>query len=142
MDCDTAYWEVVIGKGGGDVKIGIKKFSRKSKEENVTALLGGDLEEDTSDDYPAWVLKGVSYKENDVIGVYWDQTDQPMLSFALNGVMCSSNTSINRVRPAHDIFPAVSVKNGGTCSIVFDGNHFSHAPASKFRMIICATSII
>ena len=142
MDCDTAYWEVIVGKGSENVKIGIKKFTRKSKEESLAALLGGDLEEDSSESYPAWTLKGVAYKESDVIGVYWDQTDQPMLSFSLNGVMCSSSTAVNRVRPAHDIFPAVSVKSGSTCSIVFDGNHFAHPPASKFRMIICATSII
>lgn len=142
LDCDTAYWEVVVGKIPENLKIGIKKYSKSGKGEPNKSLLSGDLAENANDEFPAWALTGVELKEGDVVGVYWDQTDQPMLSFAINGTMCSSGTSINRVRPAHDIYPAVSVKTGSTCCIVFDGNSFSFPPKGKFKMIICATSLI
>lgn len=144
LDCDTAYWEVVVGKNPQDVKIGIKKYTRKSKDEDVQVLLSGDLVEDHTETYPSWSLSAdaVAYKEGDVIGIYWDQTDMPMLSFSLNGVKCSIDSSVNRVRPAHDVFPAVSIKPGASCCVVFDGNSFSYAPPSKFGMIVCASNII
>lgn len=144
LDCDTAYWEVVVGKNPEDVKIGIKKYSRKSKDEDVKVLLSGDLVEDHTETYPSWSLSAdaVPYKEGDVVGVFWDQTDMPMLSFSLNGKKCLDSSSVNRVRPAHDVFPAVSVKPGASCCVVFDGNSFSHPPLSKFGMIVCATNII
>jgi hypothetical protein len=144
LDCDTAYWEVVVGQNPEDLRIGIKKYSRKSKEEDAAVLLSGDLMEDHTETYPSWSLSRdvVSYKEGDVVGVYWDQTDMPMLSFSLNGKKCADSSSVNRVRPAHDMFPAVSVKPGASCCVVFDGSSFSHPPNGKFGMIVCATSII
>ena len=155
LDCDTAYWEVVVGQKPENLQVGIKKFTRRSKKDTPAAVLDGDLRDSSGNgdgngdsesggnkDYPSWSLTGVEYKEGDVIGVFWDQTDKPMLSFSLNGERCDPSTAVNRVRPANDIHAAVSVGAGSTACVVFDGNSFAYPPASKFEQIICATNLI
>ena len=77
-----------------------------------------------------------------MIGIYWDQTDLPMLSFYLNGELLLKK-SINRIRPATDIYPAVSIADGSSCNIVFDAAGFKFPPKTKkFTMIVCATQLI
>jgi len=88
-------------------------------------------------------LDKIDLKEGDVVGVYWDQTDMPMLSFALNGEKISDQYSTNRIRPTQDIYPAVSVKKDSTSCVMFDGQTFAYPPSStKFGAIICSTNII
>lgn len=83
-----------------------------------------------------------SLRQGDVVGFYWDQTALPMLSFTVNGEEVPS-LSINRVRPAIDVFPAVSVKGRTTVSFCFTSDSFKHPPnKSKFSMIVCASSLI
>ena len=90
----------------------------------------------------SWYLKYTELKEGDVVGIYWDQTDFPMLNFSVNGKMLQ-NYAINRIRPSSDIYPAVSVQSGSSCAFGFDGEHFKYPPSSnKFKMIVCATSLI
>lgn len=137
LDGDTATWEVKVLKSSADVRIGIKRYNKKKP----TSLEGG-LDDTTDADSPSWWLKDIALKEGDVIGVYWDQTDLPMLSFSLNGSLLS-DCSVTRVRPANDVYPAVSVCGEGSCEVVFDGTHFQYPPiSSKFKMIICSTSLI
>jgi hypothetical protein len=95
-----------------------------------------------SGDFPSWVLDSSLLAEGDVIGVRWDQTDLPMLSFLKNGKVVDS-ASVNRVRPAIDIFPAISLEEGSSCQIIFDGKSFKYPPVgTKFKMIVCATNLI
>ena len=139
LDCDTAYWEVRIGENPDGVKVGIKRFHIKKPSD-----LSGNLDDVVAvgDDSPAWHFKGQELRTGDVVGVYWDQTDLPMLSFSLNGNIIPE-ASILRIRPATDISPAVSVKLGSSCEMIFDGNHFLNQPKSnKFQMIISAKSLI
>ena len=139
LDCDTAYWEVRIGENPEGVKVGIKRFHIKKPSD-----LSGNLDDIVAagDDSPAWHFKGPALRTGDVVGVYWDQTDLPMLSFSLNGNIIPE-ASILRIRPATDISPAVSVKLGSSCEMIFDGNHFLNQPKSnKFQMIISAKSLI
>ena len=83
-----------------------------------------------------------SLKSGDVVGFYWDQTALPMLSFTVNGEDMPS-LSINRVRPAVDVFPSVSVKGKSTVTFCFNGDSFRHPPkSSKFAMIVCASQLI
>lgn len=138
LDCDTGRWEVVIGKGAANIQVGIKRFDKKHPTD-----LNGTLKDTESDaKSPSWYMKGVDLKEGDVVGVYWDQTDLPMLSFTVNGKAVSS-ADINRVRPSSDAFAAISIKGEGSCSFVFDEAQFKYPSKSgKFKMIICSTSII
>mmetsp|Transcript_16923 Transcript_16923/g.25522 ORF Transcript_16923/g.25522 Transcript_16923/m.25522 type:complete len:201 (+) Transcript_16923:132-734(+) len=137
LDCDTAFWEVHVGKNPAGLKIGVKRFNPKKP-----SSLDGELDGSGEGDSPSWCLSGVDLKEGDVIGICWDQTDLPMLSFLVNGEM-NMSSSITRIRPANDIYPAVSIDSGSTCDLVFDGNHFKKAPQnSKFTMIVCASSLI
>jgi hypothetical protein len=139
LDCDTAYWEVRVGQNPEGVKVGIKRFHIAKP-----ADLSGNLSDPSTpgNDSPAWYFQGPTLKTGDVIGVYWDQTDLPMLSFSLNGNIIPE-ASILRVRPAFDIVPAVSVQEESTCEMIFDGNHFLNQPkSSKFQMIISAKSLI
>lgn len=83
-----------------------------------------------------------SLKPGDIVGFYWDQTALPMLSFTVNGEDIPS-LSINRVRPAVDVFPAVSVKGKSTVTFCFDGDSFRYPPKNrKFAMIVCASQLI
>lgn len=139
LDCDTAYWEVKIGDNPSDVRVGVKRFNIK-KPSNLDGALDDPVSSESDRD--AWYLQGVELKTGDVVSIYWDQTDLPMLSFSVNGKDVSSS-SVNRIRPTSDIIAAVSVKNGASCEMIFDGNHFLSTPKSgKFKMIICATSLI
>ncbi len=134
LDGDTSTWQVKFGNLPSNTKVGVKRFNKKS----VGSLEGG-LEDDES---TSWFLKDVEIKEGDVVGIYWDQTDLPMLSFSLNGNLLM-NSSIMRIRPANEIYPAFSVSGGSSCEVIFDADHFEHAPiSSKFNMIICSTSLI
>lgn len=137
LDCDTAFWEVKIGENPSGIKVGVKRYSPKTPVSLDTLL-----DDNGENQPPSWSLSGVELKTGDIVGVCWDQTDLPMLSFLLNGVELPSN-SINRVRPANDIYPAVSLTTGSTCEILFDGDHFIHPSSNpKFKMIVCATSLI
>lgn len=139
MDCDTAYFEVKVGaKNPTNVLIGVKQFSPKK---NIN--LDTQLSDPADPVSPSWYLKGdsLSLKENDVIGIHWDQTDLPMISFTLNGKILSFG-DVNRVKPANDIYPAVSITDA-ECELIFDDNCFNFpAKSRKFQMIVCATSII
>jgi hypothetical protein len=138
LDCDTAYWEVVAGANPAGLKIGIKRHNFKKKEPLGDGLLDGSKEGDC----PSWILGEEPLVEGDVIGVHWDQTDLPMLSFTKNGVFLDKE-SVNRVRPAIDCVPAISLTNDASCQVIFDGNSFKQkANGSKFTMIMCATSLI
>jgi hypothetical protein len=140
LDCDTAYWEVRVGDNPEGVCIGVKRFNPKQPSDLCIGLdeKGSDAETQSE----SYLFSGQNLKSGDVLGIYWDQTDLPMLSFAINGVEMPSS-AILRIRPAIDIYPAVSVKKGSSCEMIFDGNHFLHPPkSSKFKMIVCATSLI
>lgn len=144
LDCDTGYWEVKLHKNVSNVCVGVKRYNSK-KPSPLTGSLSDGANANSSGEGDHFILKMPSHtplKEGDIVGMYWDQTDLPMLSFTVNGNEVSS-ASFTRIRPAIDILPAVSVKDGGVCEFVFDGNHFTHPPKSnKFKMIVCATSLI
>jgi hypothetical protein len=139
LDCDTAYWEVRVGSQPQGLRVGVKRFNPKKP-----AKLTGNLDDAPSadEDSPAWCFKGPELKAGDVVGVYWDQTDLPMLSFSLNGDIIPE-ASILRIRPAIDIVPAVSCQQGSSCEMIFDGSSFIKPPkSSKFKMIISAKSLL
>ena len=69
LDCDTGFWEVVIGKQPEGVKIGVKRCPSKS-----SPSLNDELDSKGDGDFPSWCLHGVSLNEGDVVGVFWDQT--------------------------------------------------------------------
>ena len=135
LDCDTAMWEVRVGKNPEGLKIGVKRCPKKAGDFNTHL----DSEHDPAS--PSWHLSDTPLKEGDVVGVYWDQTDLPMVSFSVNGKMVGF--CVTRIRPSQDIYPAVSVREGSTCDIVFSGKDFKFPPkSSKFQMIICASNLI
>lgn len=145
LDCDTARWEVIIqhldpnceGEAHA-TQIGVMRFNAKKNVDLCKSLEDYGENSDT----PSWWLKGINVKEGDVIGVYWDQTDLPMLSFTRNGQLLGQSC-INRIRPSSEIFPAVSLSGSSSVTIVFDDDGFRFPPlASKFKMILCSASII
>lgn len=140
LECDTAYWEVRINDNPSGICIGIKR-----NDKNLNGFLDTDQSGTSPSVEESWYFKCNSeseLKSGDVIGVHWDQTALPMLSFTLNGNDVSDRSYL-RVRPANNILPAVSLKEGSSCDFIFDGNHFLQKPkASRFGAIICATSLI
>jgi hypothetical protein len=137
LDCDTACWEVHIGKNPNGIKVGVVRFNPK-KPTSLEEPMDGKGDGVT----PSWCFSDHQVKEGDIVGICWDQTDLPMLSFCVNGDLISTG-AVTRIRPANDLFPAVSVDEGSTCAVVFDGNNFiKGSPSSKFPAIVCATSLI
>ncbi len=125
---------MVVGKKPEGLKIGVKRFTPK-KPTSLTDELNTKSED-------AWFLENAIINENDTIGICWDQTDLPMLSFYQNGTLLASS-SITRIRPANDLYPAFSIVEGSTCDIIFDGSNFiNKPPASRFKNIVCATSLL
>ena len=143
LDCDTAYWEVKLGSNPSNVVIGVKRYNSKKPTPLTGSLKDSSSVSDGAPESFVFTPEGnCVLKTGDIVGVYWDQTDLPMLSFTLNGKDVQS-ASVMRIRPACDIIPAVSVDTGGSCEFYFDGNHFAHPPKSNnFKMIVCATSLI
>ncbi len=140
LDCDCARWEVTVMNTSASAKIfvGVKRFNPKAPSDLSLSL--EDCEEDKSS--PAWYLKGAEIHNGDVIGVYWDQTDLPMLSFTINGKL-SHEAAVNRIRPSNEVYPALSIRGDAKCKVIFDEAHFKYPPiAAKFKMIICSKSII
>lgn len=145
LDCDIAFWEVKLLREADSVQVGLAKFNPKRPVPLEGELTGDN---DGKGAAPQWVLKreflpqGQKLQEGDVVGVHWDQTDFPMVCFTLNGVFLP-NASITRIRPAQDIYPAVSVSGKGEAEARFAGGTFEFKPmASKFTPIVCATNLI
>lgn len=135
LDCDIGRWEVIVDSDPGSVQIGLMRH-RKTGDLSNTLL---DHKDDAAS--PAWCLEH-ALKVGDVVGVYWDQTDLPMVSFTVNGTLLPQ-AAVSRIRPANDIYPAVSVSGSGKVTVVFDEGGFAHPPLhGKFKMIICSTSLI
>ena len=87
LDCDVGYWECLIGKEPSGLQMGIKRF-----------LKGDNLNEPLDPaNSSVWLLDNGKHplKEGDVVGIYWDQTALPMLSFSINGEL-KPELSINR----------------------------------------------
>ena len=140
LDCDTAYYEIKVGeKNPTSVLAGVKRFNPK-RPTNLDSTLDA-LETESDKESSSWYFKSLDLKPNDIIGVFWDQTDLPMISFQVNGIPMPI-ADVTRVRPANEIFPAVSIQDS-SCEFIFDENYFTYPPKSKkFSMIVCATSLI
>jgi hypothetical protein len=62
LECDTAYWEVIVGAEPSSVVVGVIRFDPKKEEK--PASLSKDK----------WVLETKEpLKQGDVVGVHWDQ---------------------------------------------------------------------
>ena len=86
LDCDVAYWEVKVVKGGNGVNIGLKKYKPKQPCD-LSGLLDTQNNDGKETD-PCWLLKREhlgedrrteGFREGDIVGVHWDQTDFPMV---------------------------------------------------------------
>ncbi|RYY83338.1 hypothetical protein EON63_11440 [archaeon] len=109
LDCDTGRWEVQVVKGGGKVCVGIirhrtEKANRKTDNTNLESTSAStnpwsvDMNKTLadyaqSDTCPAFFFDPSLLNDGDVVGVYWDQTDMPMLSFSVNGKVMHSQVS-------------------------------------------------
>mmetsp|Transcript_30039 Transcript_30039/g.32729 ORF Transcript_30039/g.32729 Transcript_30039/m.32729 type:complete len:234 (-) Transcript_30039:274-975(-) len=150
LDCDTGRWEVHIVKGitsTDQLQVGIKRFYKHVSPDNLLVTLEQGNEAKNNETIAYYLSDSkLTLKENDVIGVYWDQTDLPMLQFSLNGELLFS-VSVNRIRPSNDMYVAVSLDgsktSNGVFKIVFNEDEFKYPTiANKFKMIICSTKLI
>ena len=141
LDCDVCCWEVRVGAGAAGVRVGVTRFNEKKPRSLAAQLKDGGAEEE-SWVFPGFVDGGKDLEEGDVVTIFWDQTDLPMLSFSVNNTPYPE-ASVSRIRPSNNIYPAVSVAKGSVCDYVFDSTHWKYQPASsKWKAIICATSLI
>mgnify|MGYP000113324442 CR=1 FL=1 len=146
LDCDIAYWEVILGKNPERVSVGVKRLNAKrAVVNNGMGTLNKTLENTEQGTF--WILDreklaGVELKEGTCIGVHFDQSDLPMLSFTIDGKLYS-NASISRIRPTQDLIAAVSVDDKASATVIFNEDGFTQKPwAGKFRAIVASTSLI
>ena len=112
LDCDIGYWEVEVGDNPKGCRVGIKRFNHKKGP----VSLDGGLE--AGEKVPScWILEprdlDEEIKKGQVIGIHWDQSDFPMVSFTIDGRL-HSKASITRVRP--NPTSARSEERAGACS--------------------------
>ena len=140
LDCDIGYWEVTLGNNPKGCRVGIMRYNKKK-----AISLDGILQ--TNDkSLSSWILNPEDLDEElqpgSVIGIHWDQSDFPMVSFTIDGRL-HSKASITRIRPANDLYPALSVEKDASAQIAFNEVAFQKKPwAPKFRMIVSATSML
>ena len=72
MIMNEGYWEVLIGKQPQGQRIGVRRYNPKEP-----VSLDKFLEDD------AWYMRCDDCVSGDVVGVYWDQTDFPMLGICV-----------------------------------------------------------
>ena len=130
LDCDIAYWEVILGKNPEKVQVGVKRLNAKRAiANNGLGTLNKTLDE--TEDGTYWILEhnklaGVELKEGTCVGVHFDQSDLPMLSFTIDGKL-HSNASITRIRPTHDLIAAVSVNDEASATVIFNELGFTQS---------------
>ena len=146
LECDIAYWEVILGKNPSKVRIGIKRYNPKKAVALNDHSIDQPLDKTKKDTH--WLLdpealgKDVVLKEGSIVGVHFDQSDFPMLSFTVDGKL-HSNASVTRIRPTQDLIAAVSVEEGGTATVIFNEDGFKQKPwAGKFKAIVASTNLI
>eukprot|EP00981_Chlorochromonas_danica_P011602 scaffold4140_cov178-Ochromonas_danica.AAC.15 len=138
LDGDVGRWEVVVSKGVQEVAVGLLR-ARKNQLPDLSKSLSDYKDHETSQ---AWLLDPSFLKEGDVVGVYYDQTDMPMVTFTINHEIVAAAT-IHRIRPSNDIYPAVSVSGQGQVKVIFDESAFRYPSLSpKFRMVLSSTSLL
>ena len=147
LDCDIAYWEVILGKNPEKVCVGVKRLNpKRALMANGMGTMNKTLDETENGTY--WILEkkelgsDVELKEGTVIGVHFDQSDLPMLSFTIDGKLHSS-ASINRIRPTQDLVAAISVDKA-SAAVIFNEDGFTQKPwaPGKFRAIVASTNLI
>ena len=86
------------------------------------------------------LMRPISVRDGDTIGVAVQQSDLPMIQFLLNGEPLHE-IAINRFRGS--VFPAIYVREGIKAEVVFDEDNFKQlSPHARFGPLIAARGII
>ena len=86
------------------------------------------------------LMRSVSVRDGDTVGVAVQQSDLPMIQFLLNGEPLHE-IAINRFRGS--VFPAIYVREGIKAEVVFDEDNFKElSPHARFGPLIAARGII
>ena len=86
------------------------------------------------------LMRPVSVRDGDTVGVAVQQSDLPMIQFLLNGEPLHE-IAINRFRGS--VFPAIYVREGIKAEVVFDEDNFKElSPHARFGPLIAARGII
>mmetsp|Transcript_22336 Transcript_22336/g.68943 ORF Transcript_22336/g.68943 Transcript_22336/m.68943 type:complete len:202 (-) Transcript_22336:2317-2922(-) len=137
---DAAYWEVKIIKNGGRIVWGISRdierdalnaaLSIKEGEDSACVLDSANLDPtsnpDPEDEAPHSGIMVLN--TNDVLGVYVQQSDLPMVQFYCNGQEIPE-TAVNRFRGL--MYPCVSVMGGAIVKVTFNEESWEYPPAQK-----------
>eukprot|EP00300_Choanocystis_sp_HF-7_P025058 c2670_g1_i2.p1 GENE.c2670_g1_i2~~c2670_g1_i2.p1 ORF type:complete len:161 (-),score=39.45 c2670_g1_i2:110-592(-) len=127
LEQDAAYWEVVVVRPG-TISAGLSKHDPSQIESTIG--------EGTQSFGSTWTAQEL--KEGDVIGICFQQSDFPMLSFTLNGLV-DDGRSVKRFRG--DTFPAVTVKDSAQIRFEFD-NFKYQPPTSRFVAVMVAKNML
>ena len=86
------------------------------------------------------LMKAITVRDGDTIGVAVQQSDLPMIQFLLNGEPLH-HLAINRFRGS--VYPAIYIREGIRAECVFDEDDFKElSPHARFGPLIAARGII
>mmetsp|Transcript_22330 Transcript_22330/g.31127 ORF Transcript_22330/g.31127 Transcript_22330/m.31127 type:complete len:203 (+) Transcript_22330:98-706(+) len=139
IEQDAAYWEwhisVPDGVDSSEVLFGV------ATPKDVAFYRALDAqEEDDSESNGTALMKSITVKDGDTVGVAVQQSDLPMVQFLLNGEPLHE-LAINRFRGS--VHPSISLCGDSTCTLVFEESKFKEmSPHARFGPLIVARGII
>ncbi|GMI30464.1 hypothetical protein TeGR_g4723 [Tetraparma gracilis] len=144
VEQDRSYWECQVthpGEGEFELIVGVAK---KTPLESLAAVLPSSASDPLPSDL--YCVRIPDLKKGDVVGVCFDQSDLPMLTFRLNSEITSHH--VTRVRGA--VFPFVAFTGGDPAegrtttavSVVFRRDKFRAEKPDRFDVLMAASSLI
>lgn len=137
VEQERAYWEVRVLKPGA-IRVGVSQL--QAKQALASALqAAGPLSWSVDAAVGARAGGGGSSgggggcKEDDVVGVAFDQSEKPVVRFTLNGEPQPAWT-LQGVKGT--VYPAVSVGDGAICDCCFSSGLFDYTPPDRHTAII------
>lgn len=107
---------------------------------SLATLTSPPKDNEMSGDDGTALMRPVSVRDGDTVGVAVQQSDLPMIQFLLNGEPIHE-IAINRFRGS--VFPAIYVREGIKAEVVFDEDNFKElSPHARFGPLIAARGII
>mmetsp|Transcript_5637 Transcript_5637/g.8011 ORF Transcript_5637/g.8011 Transcript_5637/m.8011 type:complete len:204 (-) Transcript_5637:45-656(-) len=139
IEQDAAYWEWHIsltdGVDSSEVLFGVATPKDAAFYKALDAQ-----EEDDSESNGTALMRSISVKNDDTVGVAVQQSDLPMVQFLVNGEPLHE-LAINRFRGS--VHPSISLGGDATCTLVFEENKFRElSPHARFGPLIVARGII
>jgi len=149
LEQDKSYWEIHVthtGDAANDAANDFMLYAGVCKKNDISKTAASLKDPPESFTDPLFIVSLPGLKKNDTIGLCFDQSDLPMLTFRINDEITSHH--ITRVRGA--VFPFVAFSAGNpdkgatttAVSMVFKGARFRSKMPTKFDTVLAASNLL